>query len=315
MAIDLNRLRIFSTVAKHLNFGRAALEIGVTTATLSEHIRNLESDLGARLFNRTTRSVALTDAGSQLLTDINPLLASIDEALACFGPGTQAQIGTLRINGPRPALDFRVTPLIVEFSRLHPGIRIELIADEGFIDVIGAGFDAGVRYGEALAKDMIAVPLGGPERFCVVGSPKYFEEHGRPSHPKELADRPCFGQIFPRGNRLHWPFERSGEEIAIAPSGPIFTTEPHTQLQAARNGLGLALLFTEHCEPDLKAGTLEAVLGDWCQPFDGPYLYYPERRLMPSALRAFVDFVRHETQFPRGGNRARCTTPRVVYSG
>ncbi len=300
MAIDFNRLRMFSAVAKHRNFGRAALELGITAATLSEHIRNLENDLGARLFNRTTRSVALTDAGSQLLAVIDPPMAAIGEALAGFGPGTQAQTGTLRINGPRPALDFRVTPLIVDFSRRYPGIRVELVADERFIDVIGAGFDAGVRYGEALAKDMIAVPLGGPQRFCVVGSPDYFKAHGRPGHPKELIDRPCFGQIFPRGNRLNWPFERDGDEVEIAPSGPIFTTEPHTQLSAARNGLGLALLFIEHCEPDLKAGTLEAILEDWCQPFDGPYLYYPERRLMPSALRAFVDFVKHA----RHGTRA-----------
>lgn len=238
----------------------------------------------------------MTEAGDQLLTNINPSLATIGEALANFGPETQAPTGTLRINGPRPALDFRVTPRIVNFSRQYADVRIDLVADEGFIDVIGAGFDAGVRYGEALAKDMIAVRLGGPQRFCVVGSPKYFEEHGRPSHPKVLVDRACFGQIFPRGNRLHWPFERSGEEIEIAPSGPIFTTEPHTQLQAARNGLGLPLLFVEHCQADLTAGTLEAVLEDWCQPFPGPHLYYPERRLMPSPLRAFVDFVKGTKQ-------------------
>lgn len=292
MTIDLNRLRMFSIVAKHLNFGRAALELGITTATLSEHIRNLESDLGARLFNRTTRSVALTQAGGQLLTSINPSLATIGEALAGFDAGSQVPTGTLRINGPRPALDFRVTPLIVRFSRHYPAVRTELVADDGFIDVIAAGFDAGVRYGEALAKDMIAVPLGGPQKFCVVGSPAYFEEHGRPSHPKELINRACFGQIFPRGNRPHWPFEKQGEIIEVAPSGPIFTTEPYTQLLAARDGLGLALLFEEHCEADLKAGTLETVLEDWCEPFAGPYLYYPERRLMPAPLRAFIDFVK-----------------------
>jgi DNA-binding transcriptional LysR family regulator len=294
MAIDFNRLCMFSAVAKHLNFGRAARELGITAATLSQHIRNLERNLGARLFNRTTRSVALTQAGAQLLADINPLLAGIGDAVAGFGTGTQGHVGTLRINGPRPALDFRVTPLIVSFSRQYPGIRIELIADDGFSDVVGDGFDAGVRYGEALAKDMIAVSLGGPQRFCVVGAPAYFDTHGRPSHPKELVGRSCFGQIFPRGNHLHWPFNWNGEQIEVAPSGPIFTTEPHTQLQAARNGLGLALLFAEHCEADLRAGTLEAVLSDWCRPFEGPYLYYPERRLMPFALRAFVDFVKGE---------------------
>jgi DNA-binding transcriptional LysR family regulator len=294
MKIDLNRLRMFAAVAKHMNFGRAALELGVTGATLSEHIRNLEADLGTRLFNRTTRSVALTEAGNRLLGDISPSLATIDEAIAGLGAGTQAQMGTLRINGPRPALAFRVTPLIVEFSRRYPGIRIELFADDELSDVIGAGFDAGVRYGEALAKDMIALPLGGPQRFRVVGSPAYFQAHGRPAHPKDLLGHPCFGQVFPRGNHYHWPFERNGEQVEIAPSGPIFTTEPLTQLHAARAGLGLALLFSEHCEADLKAGTLQAVLEDWCQPFEGPYLYYPERRLMPSALRAFVDFVKSQ---------------------
>ncbi len=215
MSIDLNRLRMFSAVAKHMSFGRAALELGITSATLSEHIRNLERDLGARLFNRTTRSVALTEAGAQFLAEINPLLAGIGQAVAGFGTGMRVETGTLRINGPRPALDFRVTPLIVAFSRQHPGIRIELIADDGFSDVVGDGFDAGVRYGEALAKDMIAVSLGGPQRFCVVGSPAYLKAHGRPSHPKELVDRSCFGQIFPRGNRLHWPFNRDGQTTVL----------------------------------------------------------------------------------------------------
>ncbi|WP_176331849.1 LysR family transcriptional regulator [Burkholderia vietnamiensis] len=302
MSIDLNRLRMFSTVAKYMNFGRAALELGITAATLSEHIRNLERDLGARLFNRTTRSVALTEAGARLLADINPSLTTIGEALAGFGSGTQIEVGTLRINGPRPALDFRVTPLIVEFSRQHPGIRIELVADDGFSDIVGDGFDAGVRYGEALAKDMIAVSLGAPQRFCVVGSSAYLEAHGRPSHPKELAGRQCFGHIFPRGNHLNWSFSRGGEQVEVAPRGPIFTTETYTQLQAARSGLGLALLFAEHCEADLKAGTLEEVLEDWSQPFEGPFLYYPERRLMPAPLRAFVDFVKQAKHVATDGS-------------
>ena len=271
MTIDLNRLRMFSAVAKHRNFGRAALELGITAATLSEHIRNLESDLGARLFNRTTRSVALTEAGGQLLTNINPSLATIGEELAGFGPETQAPTGTLRINGPRPALDFRVTPLIVGFSRQYPGVRIELVADEGFIDVIGAGFDAGVRYGEALAKDMIAVPLGGPQRFCVVGSPKYFEEHGRPSAARRS-----------RSHRAA-PSSRPNRIRSCRP--PVTGSGSHSC------SLSIAT--------PIWAGTLEAVLEDWCQPFAGPHLYYPERRRMPSPLRAFIDFVKGTRPSPR----------------
>lgn len=296
MPTDLNRLRMFTMLAKHLHFGRAALDLGITVPTLSEHIRTLEQSLGTRLFNRTTRSVALTEAGNQLLADIDPLLLAIGEVLSSFDGGEQLKSGTLRINGPRPALDFRVTPLVLAFSRLHPGIRIDLVADDELVDVIGAGFDAGVRYGESLAKDMIAVSLGGPQRFCVVGSSAYLDAYGRPSHPKELLARPCFGQLFPRGNSLRWPFSRGGETIEIVPSGPIFATEAHTQLQAAREGLGLALVFAEYCQDDLARGTLESVLDEWCEPFDGPYLYYPERRLMPAALRAFVDFVKNQTR-------------------
>lgn len=292
MPVDLNRLRLFSAVARHMNFGRAALELGITAATLSEHIRKLEHDLGARLFNRTTRSVALTDAGTMLLAEIEPSLGGIVQAVSRFENGRQSQTGTLRINGPRPALHFRVTPLIVAFSKKYPSIQIELVADDGFMDVVSAGFDAGVRYDDALANDMISIPLGGPQQFCVVGAPEYFQTHGHPRHPKDLVGRACFGHMFPRGNHLHWPFERDGEEITVAPNGPIFTTEPYTQLEAARNGLGLALLFVEHCEADLKAGTLETTLEGWPQTVGVPYLYYPERRLMTFALRAFADFVK-----------------------
>lgn len=179
---------------------------------------------------------------------------------------------------------------------------MELVADEGFTDVIGAGFDAGIRYGEALAKDMIAIPLGGPQKFCVVGSPSYFREHGRPYHPRDLVDHRCFGQLFPRGNHLRWSFEQNDEEIDVSPSGPIFSTEPYAQIEAARAGLGLALLFVEHCGTDIESGRLETVLDDWCQPFAGPFLYYPERRLMPAALRAFVNFVKASKDNQTSGN-------------
>lgn len=174
----------------------------------------------------------------------------------------------------------------------HPGMRVEIVAEEAFIDVVAAGFDAGLRYGESLDQDMIAVPLGAVQRFAVVGSPDYLRCHGRPERPEDLVGHRCFAQVFPRGNIPKWEFEKDGETFDLVPRGPVASTEVCIQLAAARAGLGLAATFSEYCAADLAAGTLEAVLEDWCQPFPGPFLYYPGRRLMPAGLRAFVDFVR-----------------------
>lgn len=166
------------------------------------------------------------------------------------------------------------------------------MTDEAFTDIVAAGFDAGVRYGESLDQDMIAVSLGVAQRFVVIGSPGYFAVHGRPNHPSELKDLKCFAQVFPRGNQMAWTFEKAGEEISVMPRGPLASTDATIQLQAARAGIGLAFLFEEMCIADIAAGRLETVLEDWSPPFPGPYLYYPERRLMSAALRAFVDFVK-----------------------
>ena len=289
---DLNRLRLVMVVAKHLNFRRAATELGMSPAALSERVRVFEDHLGVRLFNRTTRSVALTAAGATLLADVEPALATIGAAVANARTRDDAPVGTIRINGPRPALEFRLLPVVLAFLRRHPGMRVEIVADEGFIDVVAGGFDAGVRYGEALDRDMIAVPIGGPQRFTVVGSPSYFDRRGRPTHPSRLADHDCFAQVFPRGNRLAWTFEKDGVEQAVVPAGSVASTEPAVQLRAAEAGLGLAMLFEEHCSGAIAAGRLDAVLNDWCAPFPGPLLYYPERRLMPPGLRAFVAFIK-----------------------
>ena len=289
---DLNRLRLVVVVAKHLNFRRAATELGMSPAALSERVRVFEDQLGVRLFNRTTRSVALTTAGAILLSDVEPALATISGAVANARTRDDAPVGTIRINGPRPTLEFRLLPIVIEFLRLHPGMRVEIVADDGFIDIVASGFDAGMRYGESLDRDMIAVPIGGPQRFMVVGSPTYFVQRGRPTHPSQLSDHNCFAQTFPRGNRLAWTFEKQGLEHAIVPVGSVASTEPAIQLRAAEAGLGLAMLFEEHCGAAVAAGRLDGVLDDWCPPFPGPLLYYPERRLMPPGLRAFVAFIK-----------------------
>ncbi len=289
---DLNALRLFATVARHLNFRRAAAEIGMSAANLSERIRELESALGVRLFNRTTRSVALSEAGAALLDRIGPALTTIGDALADAGAFGREVVGTIRINGPMPAIDFRLMPFVDAFMAQHPAVRFEIFAEEALVDIVAAGFDAGIRYGEHLAQDMIAVSLGGPQRLLVVGAPDYFARHGRPRHPNELAQHRCLTMIFPRGNRLPWGFEKDGEEIDFLPSAPLVGNRGTVLLSAARAGVGLTMMFEEYCAADLASGALVPVLEDWTPPFPGPFLYYPERRLMPAAFRAFVDFVK-----------------------
>ncbi|MBB5754496.1 LysR family transcriptional regulator [Prosthecomicrobium pneumaticum] len=290
---DLDGLQLFAVVARHLNFRRAAHQLGLSAPALSERIRALEARLGVRLFNRTTRSVALTEAGRALLDAVGPALAAIGDAVAAVGAHSAAPKGTLRINAPRPALEHRLMPYVLGFLAEQPEMRVEVVADESFVDIVGAGFDAGVRYGEHLDQDMIAVPLGGPQRFRIVGAPAYFAAHGRPQTPADLARHRCFNHIFPRGNLAAWLLERDGRAVTLDPrGGPFATTEPAAARAACLAGLGLWFTFEDYVLEDLAAARLETTLDAWSEPFPGPYLYYPERRLMPAGLRAFVDFVR-----------------------
>lgn len=294
MRPDLSALQLFAVLARHLNFRRAARELGMSAPALSERVRDLEDRLGTRLFNRTTRSVALTEAGRQLLERVAPALSEIGAALSGMGAAEGALSGTLRINGPTPALHFRLAPLLLGFIERHPRIRVELIAEDSFVDVVAGGFDAGVRYGESLDQDMIAVSLGGPQRYRLVGSPGYFARHGKPERPEDLAAHACFSHLFPRGNVLRWEFEKDGRTVHFATGNQLLTNDTFTRMEAVRAGLGLTLTFEEYLRDDLEAGRLVSVLDDWCPWFPGPFLYYPSRRLMPPVLRAFVDFVREK---------------------
>lgn len=293
---DLSALQLFATLARHLNFRRAAGELGMSPPALSERVRDLEDRLGVRLFNRTTRSVALTEAGRQLLERVAPSLSEIGAALSELGGAAGSLAGTLRINGPTPAVQLRLAPLVVEFMARHPDVRIEVIIEEAFVDVVAGGFDAGVRYGESLDQDMIAVSLGAPQRYRLVGSPDYFARHGKPQTPADLASHRCFSHLFPRGNTLRWEFEKDGRILQFTTDSQLLTNDGTTRLAAVRAGLGLTVTFEEYLQADIEAGRLVPVLEDWCPYFPGPFLYYPSRRLMPGALRAFVDFVREKTQ-------------------
>jgi DNA-binding transcriptional LysR family regulator len=289
--IDLGALDSFAAIARHGNFRRAATERGVSPSTLSQNLRNLESRLGVRLLNRTTRSVALTEAGAALLKSLQPALGQIAAAVDEARSAQAAPSGTLRINAPEPAVELVIAPIAAEFLAAYPAVRLEVVAESALVDIVAKGFDAGIRWEESLAQDMIAVPLGPRQRFVVVAAPAVIARYGTPRHPSELADRPCLRVRFPSGAEPAWDFERNGETTRIAVQGPLVSNSPALLLGAALDGAGFYITFDAVAAPHLASGRLVSVLDDWAESFPGPMLYYPSRRHPPSALRAFVEFV------------------------
>ncbi|WP_426010075.1 LysR family transcriptional regulator [Caulobacter sp. DWR2-3-1b2] len=291
---DLADLDAFTAVARARSFRGAAALRGVSASSLSEALRRLEADLGVRLLNRTTRSVTPTEAGGRLLARLTPALAEVTLALDEVNAFRDSPTGVLKLNVPGAVSRIVFPDLIPRFLAAHPGVRVEVTVEDSFVDVLAAGFDAGVRYDERLEKDMIAVPLAGPQRFVVVGSPAYFAAHGRPVHPREVLNHPCIRHRFASGTSYAWEFEKDGEVIRVSPDGPLITTSIDLEQAAAVAGVGLLATFEDFVADLVAAGKLETVLDDWLAPFSGPYLYYPSRRHMPAPLRAFVDFVKAE---------------------
>lgn len=292
MDVDYAKLAAFAAVARHRNFRKAAAARGVSPSTLSLSVRTLESDLGLRLFNRSTRSVALTEAGAKLLERLDPALSDIAAALDEVTNEAGELAGTIRINGPEPAIELVLAPLVCEFLEAHPKVTLEVVAESGLIDIVKAGFDFGVRWGESLAQDMIALPLGPPQRFAIVGSPSLFERFGRPEAPRDVLRFPCIRVRFASGMVPAWEFERGETLLRIDPPGRLVTTSIPLQRHAALSGVGLWAAFEEHVADDIAAGRLVSVLEDWCASFPGPFLYYPSRHNLRPAVRAFIDMVR-----------------------
>jgi DNA-binding transcriptional LysR family regulator len=288
---DLRDLDVFVAVARTRNFRRAAIEQRVSVSSLSQRLRGVEERLGVRLMNRTTRSVALTEAGELLLAWVGPALADVNDALDRVRGLRDVPSGRLRINAPPPAVDLVLAPMVAPFLQAHPQIALEIVSDSGFVDIVAAGFDAGVRYGEHLAQNMIAVSLGPEERYAVVGSPKYVAQRGRPKHPKDLLDHPCIRIRYSSGLLPDWEFEKAGHVVKVAPNGNLIVTNPGLALRAAHDGLGFWAASEGYIRDAVKSGVLISVLEDWCTPFPGPFLYYPSRRQPPPALGAFVSFV------------------------
>ena len=294
---DLADLDALVAVARARSYRGAAALRGVSASSLSQALRRLETRLGVRLLNRTTRSVTPTEAGQRLLDRLSPALQEVGAALDAMGNDSGGVTGTLRLNVPSAVSRLVLPPLLGPFLRLHPGIRLEVTTDDRFIDVLAAGFDAGIRYDERLERDMIAVPIGPRvQRFVTAGAPAYLAAHGCPVHPRDVLRHACIRHRFASGISPAWEFERDGKVLRISPTGPLVATATDLEISAAVQGLGLIHSFEGFLAPALASGTLQAVLTDWSQSFPGPFLYYPSRRQMPVPLRAFVDFLRQAGQ-------------------
>lgn len=285
-------LTTFLAIARHKSFRAAAAELGVTASALSHSLRNIEERLDVRLFNRTTRSVALTEAGERLFTRITPAFRDIADALDDLNTFRGKPAGTLRFNSARQSAQLVLLPIVTQFLRAYPDIKIELTTDDALVDMVSGGYDAGVRFGETIAADMIAVPIGPRHRFAVVGSPAYFKDRKKPVTPHDLSKLPCIRFRFASGAFYRWEFERGGMEVEIEADGPLTLSDQDLMLQAALDGTGLAYVFEQQARELIKQKKLVRVLEDWCPAYPGFFLYYPSRRQLPAALRAFIDFAR-----------------------
>jgi DNA-binding transcriptional LysR family regulator len=289
--LNLRDLSAFLAVARTRNFRRAAVELQVSVSGLSQRLRDLETRLGVRLLHRTTRSVSLTEAGEMLRTKVSPAMGDVHAALQQVRGFSAAPSGRLRINAPAPAVDLVLAPMVTPFLQRYPDIQLEIIAETSLVDIVAEGFDAGIRYGEHLAQDMIAISLGPPERYVVVASPLYVAQHGRPVVPQDLLQHCCIRTRFASGALLDWEFEKDGREVRVAPEPALIASYSRLGIEAALGGLGFFMTFEGYVREAVASGKLVSVLEDWLPPFPGPFLYYPSRRQPPPALATFVGFV------------------------
>jgi DNA-binding transcriptional LysR family regulator len=302
MDIDLGDLNAFLAVARAKGFRDGARASGGSASGLSEAVRRLETHLGVRLLHRTTRSVVPTEAGQRLLERLGPALNEVQAALDVVNGFRGLPAGTLRLNVPVSAARLALPAIVSPFLAAYPDIRLEIIADDSFVDVLAAGCDAGIRYDERLEKDMIAVPIGPRvQRFATAASRAYLDRYGRPGHPRDLLSHACLRGRFASGALAPWEFECDGEVVRVDPSGPLLVQvggATDLAVEAAIRGTGIVYLFEDWLRPHLDSGALEPVLEPWWQRFSGPCLYYPGRRLLPAPLRAFIDFIKSSADHP-----------------
>lgn len=291
---NLNDFLGFLAVARERNFTRAAAKLGVSQSALSHAVRGLEARLGVRLLARTTRSVAPTAAGERLLRTIGPRFDELETELAGLSEMRDKPAGTIRITAGEHAAETVLWPAIEKLLPAYPEIKVELVTDYGLTDIVAERYDAGVRLGEQIAKDMIAVRIGPDFRMAVVGSPSYFAKRTTPKKPQDLTDHSCINIRLPtRGGTYAWEFEKRGRALRVRVDGQLVFNNMAMRMNAVRAGLGLAYMPEDQVKADVARGRLVQVLEDWCAPFSGYHLYYPSRRQPTPAFSILVETLRY----------------------
>ena len=293
MQDDLSGLTALLAVADKRSFTAAAAELRLTPSALSQSVSALEQRVGVRLLQRTTRSVGLTEAGERFLAQLKPAMAGVHAAFASLDELRGRPMGTLRLNVPRMASRALLEPILAAFLAAHPELRVDVTLDDGLVDIVAGGFDAGIRIGEMLDRDMVAVRIGPDLRMAVVGSPAYFAMHKKPGHPRELHAHDCINyRQISSGNIYRWEFSEKGRDLVIAVEGRVVTNDAELMLRAALDGLGLAYVTENDAAEALAQKRLLRVLAPYCPAFPGLFLYYPSRAQLAPKLRALVDFLR-----------------------
>jgi len=290
--MGLLELNAMVAVSTHRSFRRAADELGISPSAMSHAIAALEQRMGVRLFNRTTRSVSLSEAGEQFLARVRPALHEISAAMEAVNQFRDTPSGTLRINATEGSMLMIMSPVVVEFLKRYPDMRLDIVTDTALVDIVADGFDAGIRLADSVPLDMIAVPCSPPLAFAVVGSPAYFARHPKPESPSDLARHSCIRTRFASGSIYRWEFEKHGQQQIIDVNGPLTLDSHQLIVEAALQGVGLACTSEYSIAREIADGQLIRVLQDWTPPYPGICLYYPANRHVPAGLRAFIDLIR-----------------------
>ena len=287
---DLSDLAVFMVASEETNFTRTAARLGISQSAVSHTIRRLESSIGIKLMNRTSRRVSLTDAGEKLLEALRPGLEQIDDRIEELRSLGDAPKGLVRLTSSKPVARLLLWPVLSKIARDYPEIEIELNLDARLNDLTEDRFDAGIRLGEFVGQDMISVRIGPPVRIAVVASPDYLKKYPAPKHPNDLGAHRCINHRFhPNAAMYEWEFEKDGEEIVTRVSGSFVFNDSDMSIRAAKEGLGIAYVTEDEVMDDIRNGSLHRLLEDWCEPFEGYHLFYSSRRQMSSALRLVID--------------------------
>jgi DNA-binding transcriptional LysR family regulator len=294
--LGVAEMSAFVAVAERASFAKAALHLGISRSALSETIRGLEERLGVRLLNRTTRSVALTEVGERLLSQLRPALQGLEDAVESMNVFRDKPGGNLRLTVPRPAARSIIEPKLAKFLAAYPAITLEIITDSALTDIVRDRFDAGIRPGHRVARDMIALRVGEDARPTLVASSGYLDRHGVPKNPEDLQSHNCIRQRFSSGAIASWSFQKRGKSLDVVVKGSLIVSDGDLALRAAVDGVGIARLPLASVQDEIQSERLVLLLQDWTPPSVGFYLYYPSRRQMPAALKAFIDFVRADSK-------------------